>query len=237
MVPTKRRFRSRGKFRRLRRRGGRTLRLKGFVKGIVKRMQEIKYSLSSTTVVTGYAGAASVDTDVTPSISQSVGKRGRIGTNIQYKYIQFRMSLGWFAITTIPTTSNVFGIIRIILWQPRMDPDTAPNYTVDDILMGTTGGQSTRLLAPISNNKGRVLMDKTINMAPYPNAQYSQLPSNIKLRFKTRIHNKVNYQNDASTLPKDPKDRYILSVIFPDSGAGASNIAVTQVTRISYFDM
>lgn len=226
----KRRFRSRGRFTRLRRRRGRSSRLKKFVKRVVRRMSEVKYAISngSGTFDAGNDYAA----NITPTIAVGPGKDERIGWKVRYKYLQFRL---WLLAYEGSTGGEAAIVTRVILWQPRLPVANGTNP--HDMPLFNLTGNTYAQVSPINNNAARIIMDKTIAMGVRPLASDVMLPAVRIFKKKIRINNNVNFQNATTTQPGDPKDNYFLTIV---TGFGATNLVTFQSIwscRVSYIDV
>lgn len=225
----KRRFRSRGRFTRLRRRRrGGNRRTKRFVKAIVRRMCETKYAVESGG--TNVDGATGYEVQVTPTFAQGVDKNMRLGNHIKYKYFQIRMTVG----TTIAGVNTPeYNLVRAILWVPR---------TAWAPVAGSALNQNNLFIQPstlssINNNGCRVLMDKTWYLARYTQGLEPMTYAPFKfVKKKFKIFNDVNFEQATEVIPSDWKDKFILTVV-TNSPAGSSNLLVSWNVRVSFYDM
>lgn len=238
----KRRFRSRGKFRRIfrRKRRVRTRRLTKFIKRTLRRMSEIKYSLLNQNTFVNVDAFTGAVVRLNPAISQGVDKDERIGNKIRYKFLQFRMMFrsldGTNAINPPQMT------YRIMIVQMRILPSAG-------LVLGPAAGEIfdnstsafTTVYSSIKNLNVRVLMDRiyvtTVGQAtagttyPYNTSSYHYI------KKKIRVNNNVTYASSTDNLPTDPKDNYYL-VIASDAGAlNDAILAVAYSMRISYIDI
>jgi len=233
----KRRFRSRGRFSRLRRRrriGAR--RLKKFIKRTFRRMSEVKYA---TTITNGYVNtdpSSFIPIRLNPIIAQGADKSERIGNRIRYKFMQIRCIFNVFdgAQPANPFIQHV----RVLIVQPRLIPaagvGAGPSLAevFDDGINNIAG-----VVSSIRNTAIRVIMDRTYTMSTVGNGASVQLPSGNHFKKKVRISNNVNYYGSGNTLPLDPKDNYYMYFVSDATGAGEANIAYNLHTRISFIDV
>lgn len=228
----KRRFRSRGRFSRVRRRRRfRTRRFTKAVKRAIKRITEVKFSTSGATStfdsVNGYI------VDITPEIATGVTKQTRIGNRIQYKYLQIRMFLQ-AADGTSPTPDYITAL-RAILLQPRMVlDDTVTPYSFD---IFTNPGIVSSFTSSIKNQNCRILMDKSFLLGTLPDCAVVQLPAAKIMKKKVRINNNVTFTGGNEVLSADPKDHYILLIVSNNPNTNAVALAVQWNARISYVDI
>jgi len=235
----KKRRLGRKRFRRISRRRRGAFRLKKFVKGIVKRMSEIKYSIIANQYANTVGSSSPVTVSVTPVFVQGTEKDQRIGDKIQYKYFQFRLMMDMYANTDPDEVYSAF-TVRAILWVPRATPttgapvdltylfDTQPDYPAPDY----------NVVSSINNKTARVMMDRSYTMTPTPYSNRTQLPSMRIIKFKVPIRNNVTFRGSADTQPSQPIDQVYLTVV--TSASAASNqptLRITYVSRISFIDI
>lgn len=220
------------KFRRLnggrrfsRRRFSRNPRLKRFVKGVVRRMSEIKYNTANNALNID-AGIPFI-ANIVPTFSQGPDKTQRIGNKIKYKFMQFRMTMA-----SVGGAAPLLQLsVRVMIVQTRL-PLTAPAPLLTDIL------DAVNITSSVRNTAARVILDRTfyLGVEGALNVQ-SQRPSSIFIKKKVRINNNVDFKSAAQTVPADPKDNYYL-VIFTNQGAALNNtLATNWFNRISYIDL
>lgn len=232
----KRRFRSRGKFRRTRR--VRTKRLRRFIKKTIRRMCEIKYVTIPQNALGAFDAQTGTVIPLTPTFTQGSDKDDRIANSIKYKYLQFRGRLH----ASVAQGGSSLITVRLMIVQMRIMPvagiaagaiqNPVPNEIFND---ATNNVEST--FSSINNNAVRVLMDKTYAMGVLPNAAQSQLPALIKWKKKVRINNNVNFRAGANLRPLDPKDNYFFVVTSDISAANLVNLNTIIHTRISFIDI
>lgn len=226
----KRRFRSRGRFKRLRRGGrGRNRRLKKFVKGVVRRMSEIKYNLSS--------GHNTLDVgnfpfyiEITPPVTTGATKFGRIGNQIKYRYLTFTMQAALIKGATWANTNKGVMRIRTMIVQPRNSaaPNTA-SAIWDDV---------SDINSCVDFKQQRVLYDKTRWMAVYPYWGENGCKPVINFKVRRRINNNVKFSSGVSAAPNDYKDRYWLILWSTDAEAvGKYSMEVNWFNKISFTDI
>ena len=113
----KRRFRSRGKFRTIRRRRfSRRRGMRKLIKRVVRRMSETKFNVESSFGVVD-ANDGLFD-NVTPTWAQGTSKNQVIGNKIRYKYLQLRLSI--YLTDISQNSTQTFAYVRVILFQPRL---------------------------------------------------------------------------------------------------------------------
>lgn len=226
----KRRFRSRGRFRRIRRRRGGARRLKKFVNRVVKRMSEIKY----VTTADGFNFDAfnSRIIALNPSIPQGVDKTQRIGNKIQYKRMSLRFNF-WIVgnATAVP---NFTQTLRLMIFQPRV-AFSNPAATLD--IFDTNNWMST-----IKGTAVRVMYDKFFTVTPQQSATAAQLATNtgrIMKKIQFRINNNVTFRDSTVSAPTDYKDQYyayVSSSVY-DTTPNEYNLQGQWFVRISYIDV
>ena len=113
----KRRFRSRGKFRTIRRRRfSRRRGMRKLIKRVVRRMSETKFNVEiGNGVVDANDGLFD---NVTPTWAQGTSKNQVIGNKIRYKYLQLRLSI--YLTDISQNSTQTFAYVRVILFQPRL---------------------------------------------------------------------------------------------------------------------
>lgn len=232
----KKRFRSRGRFSRVRRRrtGGR--RLQKFIKRTIRKMSEIKYATTATNGLVAFDAFTGVTVRLNPLIPQGSDKDERIGNRVRWKFLQFRMIL-----SVLDGTSGANPLVvrmRIMIIQPRLQPAaglvTGPNIT--DIFDNSTNGAQA-IVSSIKNTSVRVIMDKTYSLGVLGVASQSQLKAALTVKKKVRINNNVNYLNAGQTLPQDPKDNYYLVMICDTAALNDVLVVYAYTSRISYIDI
>lgn len=227
----KRRFRSRGRFRRIRRRGGRGVRRsKKFVKRVVRSMQETKYSVGTANVNnvdsnTGYAA------EVTPVFVQGVTKETRLGNRIRYKYIHFRMRL---IHEGVAAQSDV---VRVILFWSRLPLTVPVNPNKPNTWADVFDQPGVSTLSTLKNTNLRVVMDRTRFLGIVGNAQETQAPSQWYIKKKFRTNQRVNFLNNLDQQPKDPKDKLYILVVTDRNALNETTFNVRWATRFSFYDL
>lgn len=229
----KRRFRSRGRFSRVRRRRRFSRRRFGrTIKAVVRRMAEVKYAVVYNDP-TSFDAATGQIVNLTPLIGQGVTKNTRIGNRIRYKFLQVRMYIfceQYTASATDPITA-----VRLILFQPRLDFEPPSPPTNSDIFM--IAGIQACFLSPIQNTNCRIIMDKSFAMSP--NARYDETgaPCYKIIKKKVRINNNVNYRNNDSEDVQDPKDKYYMLLVTNNATPQEIRISTSICSRISFIDI
>lgn len=229
----KRRFRSRGRFTKLRRRRrGGAKRLKKFIKGVVKRMSEIKFRTSGAFNV-GFDPYLGAIIEFTPTFPQGTDKYARIGNCIQYKFIKIDETM---AVTdgTAAGVSNGGFIRRIIFW-PRVPFQgiAIPNQQNNGFIFDDPGVGA--WLSTLRTQNIRVVSDKLIYFSTAGQAQNTQMPSVRKWKKRFRCFNKVNFSANTETLPTDNKDKlYVL--IVSSSAVNELTCTYSWHTRFSFYD-
>lgn len=207
----KRRFRSRGKFRRIRRRRGvRSRRLFRTIKRTLNRITEIKYSTANNVI--------NIDPNVgfiaylPPVIAQGVDKNQRIGNRIKYKKLSFRFIINVQTVAAIDYTPIM---VRYIVFQPRTQLSN-PIVLADFLDVPTD---------PLSTIKGtavRVMYDKMSSLVPTNDAnQIGSGPQKHVRKITFMTKNNVTYRDSTVSLPTDVKDTYYFVVLTQVLGQGA----------------
>lgn len=228
----KRRFRSRGRFTKLRRRRGgfRTKRLRKFVKRVVKRMQETKYrTANADATVDAFTGYV---TSIVPTFPQGVDKYNRIGNRISWKYLQFRLSL---LFTRAQGTASAV-LVRLIMFQTRTayQPPTGNSTTnIWPYLFDTAPG----IVSSIKNQNVRILMDKTRWFGLQDYADLTQEVPFWYIKKKIPIRNNVNFISSAELVPNETKDQIYFAIITNRIAATVVNVNYVWQSRFSFYDL
>lgn len=226
MVFKKRRL-SRGRVKRRfvrRTRGSRSTRSKRFIKGVIRRMSEIKFSTASNAV--NILNNLPFITSLVPTFPQGVDKNNRIGNRIKYKYIQLRFALDLNQ-GVAPTSSTAYW--RMIVFWTRLPLSVAPALT--DILF------TAHFLSSVRNTNVRVITDKTYLLTPAGVVTDTQRPNAVFYKKKFRTFQEVNFSNAADQIPRDPKDN-LYCCLFSNNllGVNDTNLDFTWNSRFSYTD-
>jgi len=230
----KRRFRSGGRFSRVRRRTGRrrfTKRFKRAVNSVIRKNLEIKYGLRFN-AFSQFDAAVGQVTDITPQFPQGVTKQSRIGNKIKLKYMQFRMMVQNGLIGNPPGV--VVTRLRILLFQTRLNPAGA-NPSTAEVFDNPTNIEV--MTSSILNPNVRIIMDKTRNMAVGINAATAQEPLRFYIKKKVRLSNHVSFRSNLDLLPTDPKDKYYIMFLSDHPTINQINIQYQYTCRISFIDM
>ena len=171
------------------------------------------------------------ETNITPSFAQGVDKTTVIGQKIKYKYLQFRMVLSNRQGTA---PGNQFITVRIILWQPRLDATAAGTPATGPLFINNG---AFAYISSINPTYGRIIMDKSIVLAPTPIAHTIGLPSARVIKKKVRINNNVIFRNSNLGVPQDPKDNYMLTILTDVNAVNAYTILYAWNLRISFIDV
>lgn len=226
----KRRFRSRGKFTRIRRRRrGGYKRTKRFIKAVVKRMSESKYSLSGqVSQADNLAGGLIA---LNADIAQGTDRINRIGNKIQYRYFTHK---GNISITKGAVDVNVLYLtVRVIIFQLRLPLVAKPAVGLNwDFLF-----EQPNFFSTIRNQNVRVLYDKFRKIYTPNPGSVNYLPNGWNWTVKRRINNQVAFMNALDARPKDPKDLYYLLYVSDYGTAQAFNMTVQHSTRITFIDV
>lgn len=230
----KRRFRSRGRFRRVRRRGLRAKRLRKFIKRTVNRMQEVKYTVDNTGIATPDNAVAILN--INPDVPQGVSKDARIGLRIRSRKLTVKWSLQ--ISSGVSTPQNAEKAVRILILQQRV-AWTSPSVLFSDFTDLSTDWQTT-----IKGVNARVLFDSTRNLVPALSGggnptQIGMGSGRWTAKKYFRINNNVNYPTSAALAPTDPKDLYWFVVLTNNylGTANAGQIIGTIFVRHSFTDM
>lgn len=221
----KRRFRSRGRFRRLRRRrGGR--RLKKFVKGVVRRMSEAKWNTIQYLSGGAIPSGTYTIVDITPQFPQGTDKFTRLGNNIKYKRLHIRGTAALLQGVAAPTFANY----RLIFFVSR----AGLSPSIGQVLDNTSFPQA--IYSTVQQQNARVIRDKHWIMSTVGNGSEVMIPSGRTFRFSVRLGNNVNFTSSATAIPSNPLDHIYL--------AFASDATVTTAfptlalnCRITYVDI
>lgn len=228
----KRRFRSRGRFTRLRRRRrGGNKRTKRFIKAVVRRMCETKYAVKANSAtpdsVSGY------ETVLTPNFPQGVNRNERIGNRIRYKYFQFRMSLYLYVVQPVTSPNQ---IIRVIIWSPKQEYNVVVNPSNNDQLFYNPGVGA--FLSSINPSGAKIYMDRTWYFARYAAGMSPiGLPISRVFKKKFRLRNEVNFMDSTQLTPTNPKDQIYLTVVTNGSTLGQTQMGISFNCRFSFIDM
>lgn len=226
----KRRFRSRGRFSRVRRRrGGGAKRLKRFVKRVVNRMSEVKYATESG--AWNYDANGTVLTSINPVITQGASKNQRIGNKIKSKRLYLKLN-AWISSDT-GAADWFTRKLRIVILQPRV-AFSVPLQNSDILDDGNNW------LSTIKGTAVRVLYDKMFPLTPQLDA--NQHPSNsgsVTKKMVFRINNNVTYRDSTVNSPTDLKDQYWIFMFsdFLGLGTGGYDIQGNWFVRHSYIDL
>lgn len=233
----KRRFRSRGRFSRIRRRrrGVRSKRLTRFIKRTVRRMSEVKYATSNGLVnIDAFTG---VVIRLNPTIAQGVNKNQRLGNKIRSKFFQFRAIC--YLLDGTSGANNLIAYIRILIVQPRILPTNGlANGPVLNEIFDINSTAADAMTSSVKNVNVRVLMDKTYSRPTYVGAGWEPgaLPT-FAIKKKVRLTNNVSYDQSISTLPTDPKDNYYLILLSDVPAINDQTVNMRWSSRISYVDV
>lgn len=221
----KRRFRSRGKFSKLRRRRPGTKRLKRFVKRVVRTMSETKYAFK-TNVFDNLNENFTIE-ELTPSFPQGVTKNTRIGNKIRYKYLQFRCFLS-------NRDGNAAGAVSYQSWRVMLfwlrNPLTTP-ITALDVL------DTQSILSSIKNENVRIVMDKTMTLSNSQDFGQAGYPQRVFIKKKFPIHQNVLFRSNTESLPLDIHDKLYMLVLSGSNNVGESVLNVNWFIRMSFFDL
>lgn len=205
------------------RRFNRGRRLKKFIKRVVRRMSEIKYSFAFNAA--GQDAATPFIADITPTFPQGVTKNTRIGNAIKYKFLQFRATL-----VSLPGAVPLDQIlVRSIIFQTRLPLSVVPATT--DIL------DANNILSSIRNTNVRIIQDKSFWLGLEGPLNIESGHTSAKtIKKKARINNNVNFSAAADVLPRDPKDRYYWMFITSQGVPLNNNINYSWFSRLSFID-
>lgn len=220
---SRRRLRSKRRFRRRRRFG--TRRAKRFVKAVVRRMSETKYSATALQAVYDLNVARIIN--VTPQFPQGTTKSSRLGNKIRYKYVQFRLSAVHSNIGANPPQEIVF--IRMLLLWLRVPLSAVP--AIQDIF------DVNNVASSIKNNAVRVVMDKTYTSRPLGAPRESDHPSAMYIKKKFSTHQNVNFAYNVNADPTDPKDQLYWVLLTDTAAANTNQLAVNFWSRFSFIDI
>lgn len=238
----KRRFRSRGRFSRVRRRRMRPKRLGKYIKRVVRRMSEVKYvttALGAPALVDAFTG---LRVRLNPNLPQGTDKNERIGNKIRMKYCQFRMS---FAVIkdTVDPPPPVY-VVRVVLVQARLLPAdglvTGPSFA--DVFIDATDG-SQIVHSSINNNMVRVIMDRTYVMQNLDavTGDDDRFPPGLQaakyIKKKWRQNNNVLFRSSTQITPQDPKDNFYLMMISNANGNNEARFFYNYNWRMSFIDL
>lgn len=231
----KRRFRSGGRFRRLRRRRGglRSKRLRKFVKRTVRSMSEIKWATISNSVAT-IDPANGTSQSINPAFVNGNSKTSRIGNKIRYKFLQFRLN---FQVTAISgTVYQATQTTRIIIFQPRIILFANPQSpTITETLL-IFASPSDRVISSIDNTRCRILMDRTYLLSPLGFYTSTGLPTAGRLKMKKRVNNNVSFIS-GNSFPQEPKDTYYIAIFTDVSLPNTNSMTIQFNSRMSFYDI
>lgn len=230
----KRRFRSRGRFTRIRRRrrfGAK--RLRRFIKRTINRMSEVKYAVTELPV--NWADNTAFFQKLNPDIPTGVNKDNRIGNRVKTKLLTVKWLIRTG--TNANTSQNLEKIVRITIWQQRQIL-TLPNPIIADIY-----DSPGNFLSTLKGNNIRVMYDKTMNLTPglSGGGNPTQLSFGHTHWFKRkffRVRNNVNFYDSNADQPTDFKDNYWMTITTSNLGGGnnAGGILGGVYVRQSYTD-
>jgi hypothetical protein len=225
-------FQRRRKFRRLnggrrRRVFGRSKRLKRFVKGVVRRMSEVKW------VFTSYASGGAIPagiynvTELTPAFTQGPDKFQRIGNNIRYK----RVTVQGIVQLNAGVAPPMLATMRVILFWSRNTSSPSPGTIFDNASIGAGGINST-----LMSQNVRVMKDWRFMVSPIGQGSGVQLSSGRTFKTSRRVNNNVSFTSSANVTPLDPHDRLWL-VYGTDATVTTAFPVVNLHARFSYVDI
>lgn len=203
-------------------------------------MSEVKYSFKAS-VVFPYDTSTYLCDEITPTFAQGVNKDERIGTNIKYKYFQFRLR----AVINVgtawtPTDSLVIWGRFLVFWGRNDYGGGLPTPT--DVFQSL----STPIVSPINNWNVRVMKDVAIPLSVTVNgtatnptlghAATGNLTS-FYMKVKRKIHNNVTFRTDADGNVRDPQDRVYFMAIFNNATVNKYLFVHEYVSRISFTDI
>lgn len=223
----KRRFRSRGKFRRFGGRRRRNFRLKKFVKGVVGRMSEVKYGFVTAPI--------NLDANllyiqyINPGFNQGVDKYFRIGNKIKYRRLSLRLEF-WLNNGIAPVNYFARGC-RVIIFQTRLAL-SAPIVALDFL-------DTANWLSTTKGTAVRIMYDKFMVLTPQGAA--TTLATNTGHYLKSlhfKVNNNVNFRDVTVNVPTDYKDQYYLVILTDQFAQGANvfNVQGSWFTRLSFTD-
>lgn len=239
----KRRFRSRGRFTRLRRRRtSRVRRTKKFVKRVVRSMQEIKWQANGGNQ-TFDATDEQIDIEVTPQFTQGVTKTNFLGRAIRYKFLQFNLKFNIFLnpIFAGPPAPAALHV-RVMLYVKRGEPDTGP-YTLADMLrVGGSGSLTPGTLSFVDQNAIRKIKDKSYRLTATNYFNITGLKATGTFAVRKRVFNTVPLALDSTTgtdyyYPKAINDRFYLAIFTDYPTPLQVNIGYQYAITVSYYDM
>lgn len=233
----KRRFRSRGRFSRVRRRrryGSK--RLRRVIKGTVRRMSEVKYVTKSVNAFQAQDLFNGVVVQLNPPIAQGVDRNQRIGNKVRYKYAQLRLML-YLTKGANPLDPD-FQFVRVLVVQPRLLP--AGGIAVGPVgteIFDSPTNTAQQTVSSVNHKAVRVIMDRIYKVATLGQGADSQMMSGVYVKKKFKVNNNVLFRSAVQTDPQDPKDNYYLLIIGSAINNGDSTVNYFYQFRISYIDI
>lgn len=226
-----RRFKRRygGRKRRFSRRP-RARRLSRFIKRVIKRSTEVKYSTATATDQVITAGTWSL-TNVSPTIVQGVARAQRIGNHVQFKRVCVSIRFDAVALAAIGGLEQIASY-RISLVQPRIEALAIADITTASIT-------NSNIYTPYNTTAVRTIRDwkGIISIKPISGSALADtyVPSSIFRRVVIRLPYNVNFKSDVISTLNDPKDQTWIMVGL--SGGGNTQGYINASFRYSYIDV